>query len=319
MFTYELIIEEDVQLISITGVKDKDNLFGIVIVPEKIDELPVVSIGDHAFYQCKNIQKVILPNTIKYIENYAFAECRQLIDVHMSSALTKIGDYAFYNCHQLAEFDIPLSLDQMGYGAFKNCSELKLLRLVTDGKRPLAIGALIDDTSHEIGIELYHPEGVLLTKLVLTEFDYDCILQVEARQFDWVYHGSGNVYRQCISSKGIDFQKYDELFPSAVREDWPETAIRIALGRILYPYKLEEKYRVVYLDFIRQQKQKIFEQFLKNQDLYEFEKILPDLQDEASLSFWIQTAGEQNNFEFVSLLMDYRRKQYGSRKKSYDL
>ncbi len=252
---------------------------------------------------------------MKVIEKYAFAECRKLVRMHMSEAIESIGDYAFYNCHALEEVDLYANLSTMGYGAFKNYSELKQLRLYTDGVKPLEIGALIDDNSHEIRVDLYNEHKELLTKLVFTEFDYDCILQVEARQFDWVYHGSGNVYRQCITTKGVDFDKYDSLFASAVREDWPETAMTIALGRVLYPYKLEAEYEKTYIEFLKNHRQAVFELFLKNQDIEQFEKILDILADEDCLRQWIDAAGQIHRYEFVSLLMDYQQQHYGKSKK----
>lgn len=305
--------------IYIAGPEDAGKIDEIVYIPEQIDQLPVVGIKDHAFFEIKSIREIILPDSVRVIEPYAFAECRGMYRIRMSEEICSIDDYAFYNCHALESIDLFAGLRTMGYGAFKNCSELKLIRLYTDGVNPLVIGALLDDNSHEIGVDLYDDKKTLLTKLVFTEFDYDCILQVEARQFDWVYHGSGNVFRQCISAKGVDFEKYDSLFASAVREDWPETAMAIALGRILYPYRLDEKYRVVYLEFLKEHRQKVFEQLLKCQDMFALETLLPQIALEDDLTGWIDQASKIHRFEFVSLLMDFRQKTYGMKKKSFEL
>ena len=41
----------------------------------------------------------------------------------------------------------------------------------------------------------------------------------------------------------------------------------IALGRVLYPYKLEAEYEKTYIEFLKNHLQAVFELFLKNQDI----------------------------------------------------
>lgn len=91
---------------------------------------------------------------------------RSLEYVKMPKALISIGDYAFYNCHALKETDLFSYLKTMGYGAFKNCSELKLVNIYADEGQKLVIGALIDDSSNEIELDMHNAAGELLTKLI---------------------------------------------------------------------------------------------------------------------------------------------------------
>lgn len=303
----------------ITGLTDEGKTKAHLAVPQKFQGMDVKCIGTHAFYDNKKLTGITLPDSIVRIEKYAFAECRNLEHIHMPDLLEHIGDYAFYNCHNLKDVMIPVTLNIMGYGAFKNCSAIENVYLYTDGAKELASGALFDDTSHEMNVIVCDPCGKILTKLVLTEFDYDCILQVEARQFDWVYHGSGNVYRQCISKKGIDFPKYDKLFHSAIHEDWPETAMKIALGRIIYPYKLSNEHRAFYLDYLRKNRNEVFKFYLNTQQSDEFSVLLKELATEDIINEWIQLSREKNAMGFVSILMDYQQKHFGKKKKRFDL
>lgn len=314
---YNLEYKEDGILIA--GLTKEGQTKAHLTIPEYINDLPVKYIGDHAFYENKVLTGVTLPGSIVSICKYGFAECRKLEHIQMSLNIKNIGDYAFYNCHSLKSVVLPGTLSSMGYGAFKNCSALEEVYLYTDGVKELAAGALFDDTSHEMNVTVCDMSGKVLTKLVLTEFDYDCILQVEARQFDWVYHGSGNVYRQCITKKGIDFAKYDKLFHSAIHEDWPETAMKIALGRIVYPYKLLDEHRLFYIDYLKNNRQDVFKYYLKSQMADEFDKVLDMIADEDVLKEWIQMARDKNAMSFVSLLMDYQQKHYGKKKKSFAL
>lgn len=282
----------------------------VLMIPSKLDNKPVTVIAERAFYANKALIKAVLPDTVHTIAPYAFAECRKLETVTMSKTIERIDNYAFYNCHALKAIDLYSHLKNMGYGAFKNCSELKLVNIYADEGQKLVIGALIDDSSNEVALDMHDASGKLLTKLIFTEFEYDCIVQVEARQFDWVYHGSGNVYRECISDNGVDYHKYDGVFNAAVREDWPETAMRIALGRVLYPYKLLNEHRENYIAYLKENKNRAFAWFLKHQDIGALEKCIDFLADKETAEEWLMQARDEGQTEFVSFLMDYKMKHF---------
>lgn len=312
MFEYHIENDE----VTITGT---DGGGDYLIVPEEIKGFPVTAIGERAIYGQKQFVKITLPDTVRTIGAYAFAECRSLEYVKMPQSLVTIGDYAFYNCHALKETDLHSHLKSMGYGAFKNCSELKLVNVYADEGQKLVIGALIDDSSNEIELDMYNTSGELLTKLIFTEFEYDCIIQVEARQFDWVYHGSGNVYRECISDNGVDYHKYDGVFNAAVREDWPKTAMRIALGRVLWPYKLLNEHRQIYTDYLKANKDNVFEYFLAQHDISSLEKSADFLLDGKTAQQWIMQARDAGETAFVSFLMDYKMKHFAAAKNRFEL
>ena len=74
-----------------------------------------------------------------------------------------------------------------------------------------------------------------------------------------------------------------------------------------------------YIEFLKNHRQAVFELFLKNQDIAQFEKILDILADEDCLRQWIDAAGQIHRYEFVSLLMDYQQQHYGKKQKTFDL
>ena len=70
---------------------------GIVVIPEKIDELPVTRIGEKAFYDCDTISGVVLPETLTVIGEWAFAGISEndLGVVVLPKSLTAVGASAF--------------------------------------------------------------------------------------------------------------------------------------------------------------------------------------------------------------------------------
>ena len=77
-----------------------------------------------AFAQCKNLERVALPNTCKTVEG-TFEGCTSLKSVSFGSGITSIGSLSFCRCASLASVDLPASLRELGVDSFKECTSLK--------------------------------------------------------------------------------------------------------------------------------------------------------------------------------------------------
>lgn len=68
-------------------------------------ELPnnVSSIGEDAFWECKNLLSLTLPNSLTVIEKEVFYNCSNLKSVSFSNRITEIKSYAFYGCSNLRD------------------------------------------------------------------------------------------------------------------------------------------------------------------------------------------------------------------------
>ena len=84
----------------------------------------VTSVGYNAFFGCKELISVKIPDSVKYIETGAFQYCERLAHVDIPDSVTSIGDYAFKGCVNLASVDIPDSVTSIGNHAFKDCLSL---------------------------------------------------------------------------------------------------------------------------------------------------------------------------------------------------
>ncbi|MDR0732038.1 MAG: leucine-rich repeat domain-containing protein, partial [Treponema sp.] len=86
-----------------------------VVIPERINNRPVVAIGNWAF-SGNQLTSITLPNSITSIGYEAF-EDNQLTRITLPNSLTSIGDYAFAS-NQLTSITLPNSLASIGNWAF---------------------------------------------------------------------------------------------------------------------------------------------------------------------------------------------------------
>lgn len=238
----------------------------IFYIPEKLDKEPVTEIKEKAFYGCRGLTRVVVPKTVERIGSYAFAECRELKHFACPKAAVSIGDYAFYNCMGLKEISIGQELKNIGYGAFKNCLELSKITMDIGPDKPNALNSILQDEFQEVDVTIHYldSEGSCASeaRLVFTDYQYEYVPEIEARQFNWETYGSGDSYRISIRDKDIDYGKYDSVFPVAMVEDNEETLFKIAAGRLCWPYRLSDESRERYESYIKAHMPKILERII---------------------------------------------------------
>ncbi len=91
------------------------------------DGTEVIEIGKYC--QREDISIVVLPTSVKRIDDYAFAGCTNMTRINIPNDVTEIGENAFAGCTSLEEIYIPDNVRQIGTEAFANCSHLKRISL----------------------------------------------------------------------------------------------------------------------------------------------------------------------------------------------
>ncbi len=83
------------------------------ITIDQIDGKDVVAVGAEAFKDNLTIEKIVLGETIKIIDDYAFYNCKNLVQIQIPKELEVIGDRVFCYCG-FEEFVIPESVTEIG-------------------------------------------------------------------------------------------------------------------------------------------------------------------------------------------------------------
>ena len=84
----------------------------------------VTSIGKGAFYDCRSLTSVTIPNSVTSIGEDAFWGCSSLTSVTIPNSVTSIGEAAFGLCLGLTSVTIPNSVTSIDRNAFRGCSGL---------------------------------------------------------------------------------------------------------------------------------------------------------------------------------------------------
>ena len=97
---------------------------GSMVIPDHINGVAVVEIGEKAFAECKKITSVALPDSVEVVGKYAFAECSKLEELHLGAGIKKIEKQAFTGCSSLRRVVLPSTLEALARDAFDESVDL---------------------------------------------------------------------------------------------------------------------------------------------------------------------------------------------------
>jgi len=109
---------------------------GTVVIPTTVTNssgktYSVTSIGEFAFWGCKNLTSVSIPNSVTSIGFEAFHGCTNLSSISIPNSVTSIGVCAFELCTSLTSVTIPQNVTDIGWGVFDDCRSLASIRVAT--------------------------------------------------------------------------------------------------------------------------------------------------------------------------------------------
>ena len=114
-------------------------------------------IGYKAFYGCKNLKNVVIPNSVTMIQSadggnsYAFQDCTSLENVVFPESLVCIGFKAFYGCTSLEEITLPASVQWISPDAFRDCTGLTTVNIPANSQLESIYGDFYSSSS-EYGV-----------------------------------------------------------------------------------------------------------------------------------------------------------------------
>ena len=84
----------------------------------------IISIGARAFYNCNSLTSFSIPEGVTSINEETFFCCTNLINITIPNSVKTIENSAFEGCNNLENITIPDSVISIGYKAFYECNSL---------------------------------------------------------------------------------------------------------------------------------------------------------------------------------------------------
>ena len=103
-----------------SNVWDETTKKGVITFDGKVSK-----IGYMAFYNCKDLTSIYVPNGVTIIETCAFDYCENLISIEMPNSIKTIEKSAFENCVNLSAVTIPDQVTTISENLFFNCNNIK--------------------------------------------------------------------------------------------------------------------------------------------------------------------------------------------------
>lgn len=100
-----------------------------VVIPSRIDGIPVTAISRETFYKNLYITDVVISEGINTIKSGTFFGCENLKSVDLPQSVTKIERYAFSGCSSLEEITIPDGVARIEPWTFSGCTSLLTINI----------------------------------------------------------------------------------------------------------------------------------------------------------------------------------------------
>ena len=102
------------------GTEQAHPKFKEIKIPDSVE-----TIGNGAFYDCRDLERITLPSALQTLSTVTFYNCTALSEVTFPASLKTIESSAFSGCRNLSEVKLPASLKAIQSSVFHRCSDLK--------------------------------------------------------------------------------------------------------------------------------------------------------------------------------------------------
>ena len=219
--TYE-IKDDKVSIIEYSG---RDLL---VVIPKEIDGCIVNRIKKKAFLSQKFVQKIVLPESIDYIEDYSFARCRKLHTIYIPYKSINIGQDILKDCSELSY--ICNSIDYSENGSDKNDISFLLAKTLNE----LNAFFLFDLQNAGTDEWLHHLDATINMRLDKDEME-DFSKMILCGEEEVVCGEDGTI---------------EDSNPEHYKSNRVKEKVRISFLRLLHDYKIDEKLKNKLIDYL---------------------------------------------------------------------
>lgn len=307
-----------------------------LVLPDTIHGLPVTALADHIF--APEASRRYRPGQIRYASPDSAlgdedaplsgeAAAGAVTQIVLPRYLREIGSYAFYGCRSLKRIVFPDTLQRLGSGIFTACNHIEELRFLVSlpETKLVCLREILGEIDYEVLVTAAAAEEESavgekeVLRLLFPGYYEDSIENTPARIIEVKFEGTGYKYRQCFRGGKIDIPAYDRLFYLASVQENPSTAVKLALARLLVPARLETAAAADYLQYLRTERACCADCVIASSDRIRLLAMLCRRKyfDRELLDYWEARMITVKDRQALSMLADFRRKEFPVQKKQY--
>ena len=294
---------------------------GQIILPDEIDGIPIVEIAPYAFSDGKEAvdDLVYLSEDAEFLSERKRLKTQDVTMVRLPFGIREIGKYAFYRCRNLEKLVLSDEILEIGGGALTGCRGIREVEIYFRKGECSALKSILDEVRFAVRAKLYMGDKV--ADILFPEHYEEAVEDTPAKQLFTRYHGAGGDYRQCFYNRELDYKKYDELLYRAVAEDTVETVMRMAMGRLRFPYKLSNEAKNKYEKYLKEHAKEILVYMIENDEEEDIKFLIETIPGSVEVfDAAIECASKCGKTEILSYFMDEKQKAFPKRKKkTFDL
>lgn len=305
--------------------------------------LPIATnqICANAFDSCKALEAINLSG-IQVMEEEAFSRCKKLKAIKLSCATLpkaafdscyelesvdlvgteEIGEQAFRSCYKITSILFPESLKKIGVSAFNGCGLESVTipqniqdvgRFAFNGVKHINIFDTLKTEIGYLGIPYvdyknyvhYHVISVLSSETGLEKFSVPMDSDGSADYCYLLTHSWGE-------GATFNFKAIDDYFSKLKGADVKQ---RTCINRLKNPIDLSDSARKTYIAYAVKKAKAIMMSFIDENDIDSFSKFESfGTIKKANVDDLIEYAAQKQAVAFSAFLMDYKEKNFGSKK-----
>lgn len=289
---------------------------GRVVIPERIEGIPVTEVSAYAFAREKDEEP-------EHDSGFPCICGTELEELYLPKTIRRLGRYIFYNCLNFSRLSFYSNLAYMGAGAFTGCGNLSHLELhQVEGDSCLR--EILQDLKQKVTVDCYLELEIPAAmekhwRLIYPEFFEEAVENTPARIISTQTHGMGIQYRNAFRNTQVVFEEYDRLFETGKHHiDLPDLA-EMVLARLQFPYELgagAEEYTHWLWENL-----KAGAEFCVLRNDVEAMRWLAEtfVSEDRQMELLLDTVKRREAPELVSLLMDVKHRRFPGKKKKFSL
>ena len=307
---------------------DYRSMDSLAAVPEEIDGQAVTELAPYLFsahrppedagrsggaWQSGTGERITEEEALKLPEVKGSA----LKELRLPSALRRVGAYGLYNCEKLKKLELYSTTLDWGPGVFTGCLGVEEMVIHIDESQRSCFKEVLAELRQTVAVDYDGPER---GRLIFPEFFEEAVENTPARILVTNTHGCGQKYRNAFVKTRFQFQEYDSLFPHVQVQEPEKLVISLAMGRLMYPCELTERYREQYLKYLTAHRIAAACQSAGQEDTEGLAWLMEHISyDPRDMKAVIETAGRSGSLAAVSSLMDKTGGQETAKRRRFAL